>query len=162
MSIHIRVYPQVGSVGYNRTHRRRAVASAFNQARAVQLQGLRLQNQLQQQSAMYSINNTMPQSQYSRGYGSAYGSAYGSSYGSAFPAYAGYNQGFGAGLPQSQYGFGAPTQMNYTNQVGSYGGINNANAWQFCATPNAYINAQYGQGLIGGIGNFFANAFRGW
>lgn len=179
MSIHIRVYPQAGSVGYNRTHRRRSSAQAMFAQRNAQLQNLRLQAELQRQSQMYSINNTMPQQQFGYGYGApvppttlggfgAYGGNGG--YGS-YGGYGGYG-GYGStGGYASPYGV---QQVNYTNQIGGLGSYarssnygncgpyGNANAWQYCATPNSVYGAQLGGGLLSGIGNMFARAFRGW
>ncbi|MCW2973682.1 MAG: hypothetical protein JWN72_1955 [Thermoleophilia bacterium] len=164
MSIHIRVYPQPGSVGYNRTHRKRAQAQNLNFQRNLQLQSLRLQQQLATQQAQFAPSTV----------GSPYGvQQYGGQYG--------YNTGIAGGMfpslgrnaygaPQLGYpqaggyvgGFPQVSQYNGVNQFGGYGSVNNANSWQFCTTPNGVYGGQYGAGLIGGIGNMFASAFRGW
>ncbi|MBC7460786.1 MAG: hypothetical protein H7287_05445 [Thermoleophilia bacterium] len=174
MSIHIRVYPQAGSVGYNRTHRRRAQAQNFNFQRNLQLQGMRLQQQLAMQQAQYAPSTVG--SQFDGQFGGQFGyntgiaggmfpnfgrNAYGApQLGYPQPSYGqfgGYGQvgGYGTGFPQV-------AQYNGVNQFGGYGSVDNANSWQFCTTPNGVYGGQYGAGLVGRIGNMFASAFRGW
>ena len=171
MSIRIRVYPQPGSVGYNRTHRKRAQAQNLNFQRNLQLQSLRLQQQLATQQAQYAPS-TVGQ------YGSPFGSQLGGQYGYNTGISGGFLPSFGRnayGAPQVGYsqvgygqvggyatGFPQVTQYNGVSQYGGYGAVNNANSWQFCTTPNGVYGGQYGAGLVGGIGNMFASAFRGW
>lgn len=161
MSIHIRVYPQYGSVGYSRSNRRRAAAQSLNFQRTLQLQSLRLQNQLATQQQMYAPSTV-------GGYASPFG-----------VSQVGYNTGIAGGLGGfGMYGrnaYGAPLaaypatgcapqvgQYNGVSQYGGYGTVENTNSYQYAGMPAGMYGGQYGAGLIGGIGNMFANAFRGW
>ena len=191
MSIHIRVYPQPGSIGYARTNRRRAAMQNMQAQRNLQLQTLRLQHELRTQQQTWAPG-TVGQGAFGYNTGIAgglpgFGGVYGRGYQS--PVQVGYGYpgaaGYGSAM-QGGYGCqpGSIGQFNSVNQYGGYGSVTNANsygsygsayapaygsAYGTVGYPVGYANVGYGAGLLGGlgsigasIGNMFTSAFRGW
>jgi hypothetical protein len=188
MSIHIRVYPQPGSIGYGRTSRRRAAMQNMYAQRSLQLQSMRLQNELRTQQQVWAPGTV--------GQGMGIGQALGYNTGITGGLIGGYGRGgyaspmqVGYGFPQGGYGYpqqggygsamqGAygctPSvgQYNGVSQIGGFGTVTNANTYGTyggaypTGYPVGYGNAGYGAGLLGGIGasigNMFTSAFRGW